>query len=78
MLVVITHWNCLAGAVLISKPYMCYSAKIKLGHSISYKIACVPNEDSDQPVHLNSLSVFTGLPVGSQISKAPSGAQQRL
>ena len=26
-----------------------------LGHSISYKIACVPSQDSDQPAHLCSL-----------------------
>ena len=25
------------------------------GHSISYKIACAPSEDSDQPAHLRSL-----------------------
>ena len=25
------------------------------GHSISYKIACIPNEDSDQTKHLRSL-----------------------
>ena len=31
------------------------------GHSISYKITCAPNEDSDQPAHPRSLiRVFAG------------------
>ena len=39
----------------------------ELGHKISYKIACVPNKDSDQPVHLHCLrSIFAGHPVGNQ------------
>ena len=39
----------------------------ELGHSTSYKIACVPNKVSDQPVHLHSLiGVFEGHVAGSQ------------
>ena len=35
------------------------------GHNISYKITCVPNEDSDQSAHLRSLIwVFAGHSVG--------------
>ena len=39
---------------------------IELGYSISSKIACVPNINSDQPTHsLRLIRVFTGLSVGS-------------
>ena len=49
------------------------------GHSISYKIACAPSEDSDQPAHTRSLiRVFAGHLVSSQGFKASSGGQWRL
>ena len=49
------------------------------GHSISYKIACAPSEDSDQHVHPRSLiRVFAGYPVGRQGSKVSSSRQRRL
>ena len=39
--------------------------------SISYKIACAPSKDSDQPAHQHSLiKVFAGQSIGSQGSKA--------
>ena len=47
------------------------------GHSISYNIAYVPSEDSDQPAHPRSLiRIFTGQFVASQNSKATSDGQQ--
>ena len=49
------------------------------GHSISYKIARVPSEASDQTAHPRSLiRVFAGHYVGSQESKASSGGQRRV
>ena len=46
---------------------------------MSYKIASVPSEDSDQPAHLRSLiRAFTGHSMGSQGSKPSSGGQRRL
>ena len=51
------------------------------GHSNSYKIACVPSGDSDQPAHPRSLiRVFAGYSgvQCSQGSKASSGGQRRL
>ena len=39
--------------------------------SISYKIACAPDEDSDQPAHLRSqIRFFVGHSAGSQGSRA--------
>ena len=47
------------------------------GDSISYKVACAPNEDSYQPAHPRSLlRVFAGHSMCSQGSKASSGEQQ--
>ena len=49
------------------------------GHSISFKIASAPSEDSDQTAHLRSLNrVFTRHSVRSQGSKASSDGQRRL
>ena len=49
------------------------------GHSIYYRIACAPSEDSDQPAHLRRLiRVFAGHPVGNQGFKAHSSGQRRL
>ena len=43
------------------------------GHSNSYKIACAPSGDSDQPAHLRSLiRVFAGY---SGVAKAPKRLQ---
>ena len=51
----------------------------EVGHSISYKTACVPNKDSDQTVHMRRLiRVFAGHSVGSQGAKESSDVQQRL
>ena len=51
-----------------SLAYLCRSDKSsEPGISISYKIACAPSEDSDQPAHPRSLiRVFTGHSVDSQ------------
>ena len=47
-------------------------------HSISYKIACAPSEDSDQPAPLRILyGVVAGHSLGSQGSNPPSGGQGR-
>ena len=68
---------CYYGHLLILGTSETYS--YKPGHNISYKIACVPSEDSDQPAHPRSLiRVFTGHSLGSQGSKASSGGQRRL
>ena len=49
------------------------------GHSISCKIACVPSEDSDQPVDPRSLiRVFAGHTVGTQVAKASSVGRRKL
>ena len=46
-----------------------YQRRICAGHSISYKIACAPNDDSDQPAHPHNLiSVSTEHSVGSYAS----------
>ena len=48
-------------------------------HSISYMIACAPNENSHISLRFRSLiRVFAGHSVGSQISKTSSGWQPRL
>ena len=47
--------------------------------SISYKVACAPSKDSDQPVHPCSIiRVFARHSEGKNGSKAPSDGQQRL
>ena len=43
--------------------------KNEQGHSISYKMACVPSEDSDQPAHPRCLiRVFAGHSIDRQES----------
>ena len=49
------------------------------GHSISYKIAYTPSEDSDQSVYQCSLiSVFTEHSIASQGFSTPADGQQRV
>ena len=55
-----------------------YEKTFEPGHSISYKTACVPSEDSDQPAQLYCPEFFAGHSMGSQGAKASSGGQQRL
>ena len=53
--------------------------KIKPGHSISHKIVCAPNEDSNQHAHPHSLiKVFAGHSLDSPGSKVSVGGQRRL
>ena len=68
-------WKCTYQCILLYTPILPY----ELGHSISYKIACAPSEDSDQPAHpRRPIWVFPERSRSSQESKAPSDGQQRL
>ena len=58
---------------------VCWVTYFELVHYISYKIACAPSEESDQPAHLRSLTkVFTEHSVSSQGSTASSATQRKL
>ena len=50
--------------VMSASPMIRVSELYELEHSISYKIACVSSEDSDEPSHpRNLIIVFAGLSV---------------
>ena len=44
---------------LFLNPTSMFIIRTKLGHSLSYKIACAPSEDSDQPVQQYKLTRLT-------------------
>ena len=67
------------GSLRVKQRYKCLFLKYKPKHSISYKIACVLCEDSNQRECPHSQSrVFACHSVGSQEPKASSGGQRRL
>ena len=57
----------------------CTPTQIEPGNSITYKIACVLSECSDQPAHPHSLiRVFAEHSVGTKDSKTSSGGERNI